>query len=73
MDNLTAFRVEQLKAMHEVMTKANDERIYMSWASEGVPDCPSDDDFEYIASDTEQYEDIIKLFVRLVSKKDYKA
>ena len=42
-------RKAQLKAMHEVMCNTNDEGLYMRWISLGVPDCPTEDDFEFIA------------------------
>lgn len=61
-------RVNQLKAMHELMTEANDEMIYMSWIYV-VPDCPSDEDFESIAISDEQYNEAFDLFVKLIAKK----
>jgi len=67
------FRVAQLKAMHEVMKNANDENIYMSWVTYGVPDCPNEDDFEYIAEDNDSYNEICDLFVELVSKRNYRC
>ena len=66
-------RVAQLKAMHEVMVNANNENIYMSWVTCGVPDCPQDDDYEFIAEDNERYNETVDLFVKLVSKKSYRA
>ena len=65
-------RVKQLKAMHSLMCNANDENIYMSWICCGVPDCPQDDDFEYIAEDDELYNETCDLFIKLVSNKDYR-
>ena len=60
-------RTTQLKAMHDIMCEANDERIYMSWIYL-MPDCPSADDFKDIALDDEQYNECFDLFVRLVQK-----
>ena len=60
-------RVKQLKAMHELMCNANNEGIYMSWIYT-VPDCPSEDDFIYIAMDDEQYNECFDKFVRLIQK-----
>ena len=65
-------RVAQLKAMHEVMLNANNENIYMSWIIT-VPDCPSDDDFEFIAENDENYNEVCDLFISLVSKKSYRS
>ena len=61
-------RIRQLNAMHELMTEANDEMIYMSWIYV-VPDCPSEEDFESIAISDEQYNEAFDLFVKLIAKK----
>lgn len=66
-------RMSQLKAMHEVMINANDENIYMSWITCGVPDCPSDDDYEFIAEDDENYNEAVDLFIKLIQKKGYRS
>ena len=60
-------RIIQLKAMHTLMAEANDENIYMSWIYT-MPDCPSEDDFESIALDDEQYNECFDKFVRLIAK-----
>lgn len=60
-------RVKQLRAMHELMIAANDERIYMSWIYL-MPDCPSADDFNEIALSDEQYNECFDKFVRLIAK-----
>lgn len=60
-------RVNQLKAMHTLMLNANDESIYMSWIYL-MPDCPTEDDFESIAIDDEQYNECFDKFVRLIAK-----
>lgn len=62
-------RVKQLKAMHELMTLANDEGIYMSWIYT-MPDEPSEEDFIDIAMDDEQYNECFDAFVRLIANKD---
>ena len=61
-------RIAQLKAMHNMMCQANDEEIYMTWVSLGVPDCPSEDDFLFIAMSNEQYNECFDLFVKLIAK-----
>ena len=60
-------RITQLKAMHTLMLEANDESIYMSWIYI-MPDCPSEEDFESIAIDDEQYNECFDKFVRLIVK-----
>ena len=62
-------RVTQLKAMHELMCNANDEGIYMTWITTGVPDCPTEDDFEWIAEDDQAYDECFDLFVKLIARK----
>jgi DNA-directed RNA polymerase subunit RPC12/RpoP len=58
-------RVTQLKAMHNLMCEANDERIYFSWITI-VPDCPTHEDFVDIAMDDEEYNEVFDLFVKLI-------
>lgn len=60
-------RVEQLKAMHSLMQNANDEEIYMSWITLGVPDEPIEEEFESIAEDDEYYNDCFDLFTGLIA------
>ena len=60
-------RVNQLKAMHDLMCEANDENIYMIWIYR-MPDCPSEEDFIDIAMDDEQYNGCFDLFVKLIAK-----
>lgn len=60
-------RISQLKAMHQLMLEANDEGIYMTWIYL-MPDCPSEEDFESIAIDDEQYNECFDLFVKLIAK-----
>lgn len=61
-------RVSQLKAMHNLMLEANDERIYMTWIYM-MPDCPSEEDFIDIALDDKQYNECFDLFVKLIANK----
>lgn len=62
-------RMSQLKAMHTIMCNTNDEDIYATWIITGVPDEPSEDDYEYIAMDDELYNECFDLFVELVKDK----
>ena len=61
-------RINQLKAMHNLMCEANDEHIYMTWIYL-MPDCPSEEDFADIAIDDDQYNECFDLFVKLIAKK----
>lgn len=59
-------KVNQLKAMHELMLNANDEEIYMTWIYT-IPDEPSEQDFIEIASDEKEYNEVFDLFLRLIN------
>lgn len=59
-------RIMQLKAMHELMVNSNDEDIYMTWISLGVPDEPRESDFEFVAEDDASYHECFDLFVKLI-------
>ena len=55
-----------LKQMHLTVTNEfNDEENIMTWLTLGVPDCPNEDDFEFIAGDDENYNETVALFHRL--------
>ena len=62
-------RINQLKAMHNMMCEANDENIYMAWIAYGMPDCPQEYDFIDMALDDEAYNETFDLFVELIQKK----
>ena len=49
------------------MQYANDEMIYESWIYL-MPDCPSDEDFEFIAINDKLYNECFDLFVKLIAK-----
>ena len=73
MNNTTmTVRIEQLRAMHSLMQNANDEDIYLTWATLGVPDEPSEEDFKDIAEDNEAYNESFDLFIKLISDDDYR-
>ena len=59
-------RMNQLKAMHELMLNVNDEDIYMSWINL-MPDEPSEEDFKDMALDDEQYNECFDLFIELIA------
>ena len=56
-------RKHQLELMHKMMQESNDESIYLVWISTGVPDCPSDDDFLFIAANDDEYNEISEIFI----------
>lgn len=60
-------RISQLKAMHDLMCEANDERIYSSWIYT-MPDAPTMEDFIDIAMNDDDYNACFDAFVRLIQK-----
>lgn len=60
-------RMNQLRAMHELLSNANDENIYMSWIYL-MPDGATEEDFQYIALDDASYNECFNLFVKLIQR-----
>ena len=72
METIRATRIRQLKAMHELMILANDEEeITMTWLTYGVPDCPTENDYEFIAEDDIAFDECFDLFIKLIAEKNY--
>lgn len=65
MNMMTRYRIQKLKAMHNMVLNIDDEGYYMTWIYT-VPDCPSEYDFEDIAEDVEFYNEVEALFKRLI-------
>lgn len=63
---LTEMRKNLLKQMHAYVIEMGDEKLYMDWITLGVPDEPSEDDFDFIAGSDEEWVYICKLFGKLV-------
>ncbi len=68
MDMMTKYRIEKLKAMHNMMMNIDDENYYMTWICTAVPDEPTEDEFEDMAENIETYNDVEALFKRLIVK-----
>lgn len=68
MSMMTKYRMEKLKAMHNMMLNISDENYYMTWICVGIPDEPSEWDFEDIAENVETYNEIEALFKKLIVK-----
>ena len=65
-------RINQLKAMHGLMMESNDEDLYLTWVTGGVPDCPIEDDYMDIAEDEGLYSHCCDLFTSLVQNKGWR-
>ena len=61
-------RLVVLKEMDNAVRGMNDEYAMDSWLMVGVPDEASEEDYEFIAENHEEYTDVVKLFARIVSK-----
>lgn len=59
-------RIELLKGMNQYIIDMGDEEIYETWFSLGVPDEATDDDYEFIANDIEEWVYVCQLFGRLI-------
>ena len=60
--------VAQLKLMHSVMQSMNNENAYYTWIMTGVPDGATKEDYIDIASNSEEFDDCLKLFDSLFTK-----
>lgn len=60
-------RISQLRAMHQLMTEANDENIYGTWICL-MPDGATLEDFQDIALDDASYNECFDLFVKLIQR-----
>ena len=58
-------RVEFVKGMNELILGLGDEDLIDIWFMNGVPDSPSDEDFEFIANNQESFNEVLKCFVKL--------
>ena len=65
---------KHIKAMHKIATQfCNDENlIIMFWLSEGCPDCPQEDDFDFIADDIECYADTANVYGTRIERRKRK-
>ena len=67
-EQLKEKRIENLRNMHELMCKMNNEEAYMWWIEVGVPDEPSYYDLVDIAEDDEMYEECIETFLKILKE-----
>ena len=58
-------KVEFIKALNEIIIGLGDEDLIEPWLCGGVPDCPSEEDFEFIAENQKSFDETVNLFVRL--------
>ena len=58
-------RVEFIKALNEIILGLGDEDLIEVWLMGGVPDAPSEEDFEFIANNQDSFDETVNCFVRL--------
>lgn len=61
-----ARRVEVLKAMHLIVQNMSDEYAYELWVTEGMPNCPTEEDFYDVARDW--FEETSMVFTNVVKR-----
>ncbi len=54
-------RILWVESMHNFIVNEGDENLYFSWILI-VPDCPQEDDFEFIAEDKELWNMCVDFF-----------
>lgn len=65
--NTFDIRCEEVSKMNDVIRCINDENCYQWWIHT-VPDNAGEDDFEYIGSHDNEYEDVYNLYCNLFKK-----
>ena len=65
MTSIQKTRVELLKGMNTYMLQLGDEALLGAWFLTGIPDCPDEEDFEFFATDDNEWNYIVRLFGRL--------
>ena len=64
-NDLIQLRIKLLKEMNAYIIEMGDEEIWMDWITLGVPDEPSEDDYEFIAENDYEWNDVCGLFGKL--------
>lgn len=66
-EELVKTRISIAKQMNKYIINMGDEEIWDAWITEGIPDCPQEDDYEFFAEDDNEWMDLCTLFGRLVN------
>lgn len=59
-------RVAELKKMNENIINLGDEMIWWDWIEFAIPDEPSEEDYEFIADDIEEYISVVRYYEKLM-------
>ena len=64
-----SLKIKLLKVMDKVIRNYDgDEDLIFWWLQEGVPDCASEEDYKFIASSAESFNETVELFVEIVNQ-----
>jgi hypothetical protein len=63
---LVKTRIDLAKQMNEFIINLGDEDIWDIWITEGIPDEPSMDDYEFFANSDKHWNELCELFGTLV-------
>lgn len=64
-NDLIQLRKKLLKEMNTYIIEMGDEEIWATWITLGVPDTPSEDDYDFIAENDDEWNDVCDLFGKL--------
>ena len=64
-NDLIQLRKKLLKEMNTYIIEMGDEEIWATWITLGVPDASSEDDYDFIAENDDEWNDVCGLFGRL--------
>ena len=67
-DNVMKSRIRMLNGMDEIVRSAENEDLLEPWLMGGVPDAATEDDYESMAEDDEDFAHAVNLFLRLIPK-----
>ena len=59
-------KMNLLQQMHNFILNIGDEEIYEEWVTSCVPDEPSEDDYEFIASNETLWDEITEKFIQII-------
>lgn len=61
-------KMNLLQQMHNFILNIGDEEIYEEWVTSCVPDEPSEDDYEFIASNEILWNEITEKFIQIIKR-----
>ena len=65
-EELVKTRISIAKQMNKYIIDMGNEEIWMDWITVGIPDTPTEEDYESIAEDNEEWMYLCTLFGKLV-------